>query len=109
MSRFTPPYLGAAYYPEAWPPEQVDEDIRLMLEAGMNVMRIAEFAWSSIEPREGRFELDWLRRVVDKLGDAGIATIMCTPSCTPPAWLTSLGQPALRRSCARRRARRPRG
>ena len=88
MSRFTPPYLGAAYYPEAWPSEQVDEDISLMLDAGMNVMRIAEFAWSSIEPQEGRFELDWLRRVVDKLGDAGIATIMCTPSCTPPAWLT---------------------
>lgn len=88
MSCFCPPYLGAAYYPEAWPLENVDEDIRLMLDAGMNVMRVAEFAWSSLEPEEGRFELDWLRRVVDKLGDAGIATIMCTPSCTPPAWLT---------------------
>ncbi len=88
MSRFSPPYLGSAYYPEAWPPEQVDEDVRLMLDAGLNVARIAEFAWSSIEPEEGRFELDWLRRVVDKLGDAGIATILCTPSCTPPAWLT---------------------
>jgi beta-galactosidase GanA len=81
--------LGAAYYPEAWPPEQVDEDIRLMLDAGLNVVRIAEFAWSSMEPEEGRFELGWLHRVVDKLGAAGIATIMCTPSCTPPAWLTA--------------------
>ena len=88
MSSFTPPYLGAAYYPEAWPPEQVDEDIRLMLDAGLNVVRIAEFAWSSMEPEEGRFDLDWLHRVVDKFGAAGIATIMCTPSCTPPAWLT---------------------
>lgn len=88
MTRFRPPYLGAAYYPEAWPPEQVDEDIRLMREAGLNAVRIAEFAWSSMEPEEGRFELDWLYRVVDKLGKAGIATILCTPSCTPPAWLT---------------------
>ncbi len=88
MSRFSPPFLGAAYYPEAWPPGQVDEDIRLMLDAGMNVMRVAEFAWSSLEPEEGRFKFDWLRTVVDKLGNAGIATIMCTPSCTPPAWLT---------------------
>ncbi len=88
MARFSPPYLGAAYYPEAWPPEQVDEDIRLMLDAGINVVRIAEFAWSSVEPEEDRVELDWLRRIVDKLGEAGIATIMCTPSCTPPAWLT---------------------
>jgi beta-galactosidase GanA len=88
VSRFKPPYLGAAYYPEAWPPEQVDEDVRLMLDAGLNAVRTAEFAWSSMEPEEGRFELGWLRRVVEKLGEAGIATIMCTPSCTPPAWLT---------------------
>jgi beta-galactosidase GanA len=88
MSRFQPPYLGAAYYPEAWPPEQVAEDIRLMLDAGLNAARIAEFAWSSLEPEEGRFALAWLQRVVEKLGDAGIATILCTPSCTPPAWLT---------------------
>ena len=59
-----------------------------MLEAGLNVVRMAEFAWSTIEPEEGRFELDWLHRVVEKLGDAGIATIMCTLSCTPPAWMT---------------------
>ena len=47
MGRFTPPYLGVAYYPEVWPQEQLDEDIRLMLEAGLNAVRIAEFAWSS--------------------------------------------------------------
>jgi len=40
MARFSPPYLGAAYYPEAWPPEQVDEDIRLMLDAGINLSLI---------------------------------------------------------------------
>ncbi len=89
MTRFSPPYLGAAYYPEAWPSELVDDDIRLMIDAGLNAVRVAEFAWSSMEPREGQIELGWLRRVVDKLGEAGIATIMCTPSCTPPAWLTA--------------------
>lgn len=50
---FKPPYLGSAYYPECWPLEQVDQDIELMLEAGLNVARIAEFAWSSMEPHEG--------------------------------------------------------
>ncbi len=81
-----PPYYGAAYYPEDWPESQIDEDIRLMKEAGMNVMRIAEFAWSRMEPEEGRFELDWLTRVIDKLGDAGIGVVMCTPGATPPVW-----------------------
>ena len=82
-----PPYLGAAYYPEDWPPEQIDEDIALMKQAGMNVMRVGEFAWSRMEPKEGVFDSHWLHLVVDKLAKAGIATIMCTPTCTPPVWL----------------------
>lgn len=88
MSAIKPPYLGAAYYPEDWPLEQVDEDIRLMKEAGMNVMRIGEFAWSRMEPQEGHYDFGWLHHVVDKLAEAGIATILGTPTCTPPAWLT---------------------
>ena len=43
-------YLGAAYYPEHWPEERWSEDIRLMQEANFNVARLAEFAWSSMEP-----------------------------------------------------------
>lgn len=88
MKEFTPPYLGAAYYPEDWPLEQIDQDIALMKQAGMNVMRIGEFAWSRMEPVEDQFELQWLHLVMEKLSDAGIATIMCTPTCTPPIWLT---------------------
>jgi beta-galactosidase GanA len=84
-----PPYLGAAYYPEDWPAQQVDEDIRLMKEAGMKVMRIGEFAWSHMEPTEGHFDFGWLHSVVEKLGRAGIVTIMGTPTATPPIWLTS--------------------
>jgi beta-galactosidase GanA len=88
-NRHSPPYFGAAYYPEAWPLEQVDEDIALMKKAGMNVMRIAEFAWSRMEPQEGQYDFAWLHTVVDKLGKAGLATILCTPTATPPAWLVS--------------------
>jgi len=87
MKQFEGPYLGAAYYPEDWPLEQIDEDIALMKQAGMNVMRIGEFAWSRMEPREGKFDFDWLHLVVDKLGQADIPTIMGTPTCTPPIWL----------------------
>jgi beta-galactosidase GanA len=80
--------LGAAYYPEDWPLELIDEDIELMKRARCNVMRIGEFAWSRMEPQEGQYDFDWLRLVVDKLGAAGIATVMGTPTCTPPAWLS---------------------
>ncbi len=88
MAHVDPPFYGAAYYPEDWPLEQIDEDVALMREAGMNVMRIGEFAWSRMEPSQGEYDLDWLHLVVEKLGAAGIGVIMCTPTCTPPAWLT---------------------
>ncbi|MDR0287744.1 MAG: beta-galactosidase [Clostridiales bacterium] len=88
LNSIKPPYVGAAYYPEVWPLDNVDEDIRQMKEAGCNVMRIGEFAWSSMEPEEGVYTFDWLHTVVDKLYAAGIATVLGTPTPTPPKWLT---------------------
>ena len=88
MNTIQPPYYGAAYYPEDWPLEQIDDDIALMKDAGMNVMRIGEFAWSRMEPREGEYDFAWLRLAVDKLTAAGIGVILGTPTCTPPAWLS---------------------
>ncbi|MDI6617803.1 MAG: beta-galactosidase [Clostridiales bacterium] len=82
------PYLGAAYYPEDWPFEEIDRDISMMKKAGINVVRIGEFAWSRMEPEEGVYDFKWLHNVVDKLSAADIAVIMCTPTCTPPVWLT---------------------
>ncbi|HSV74895.1 MAG TPA: beta-galactosidase [Chthonomonadales bacterium] len=88
MAIAEPPYLGAAYYPEAWPNEQVDEDIALMQRAGLTVARLGEFAWSRMERQEGDYEFGWLHHVLDRLEAAGIAAILCTPTCTPPVWLT---------------------
>ena len=80
-------YVGAAYYPEMWPESEVERDIARMKEAGVNVVRVAEFAWGKMEPEEGVFDFGWLERAVDKLAAAGIGVIMCTPTCTPPRWL----------------------
>lgn len=81
-------YFGNAWYPEHWPEERWPEDVRLMRELGMNVCRIAEFAWSTMEPIEGNYRLDWLERAVDLLHRNGIAVVLGTPTAAPPAWLT---------------------
>jgi len=80
-------YYGAAYYPEAWDSSQIDRDIRYMKDLNMNVMRIGEFAWSTMEPAEGQYNWKWLHRVVDKLKANGIDVILGTPTATPPAWM----------------------
>ena len=80
-------HVGAAYYPELWDESEIDKDIERCKALGLNVMRVGEFAWGKMEPREGEYEFDWLVAVVDKLYAAGIATVMCTPTCTPPRYL----------------------
>ncbi|HUW31270.1 MAG TPA: beta-galactosidase [Planctomycetota bacterium] len=82
-------YLGCAYYPEFWGPKRFAEDARLMREAGINVARIGEFAWCRMEPEEGAFTLDWLHDCVEALAKQKVDVLMCTPTATPPAWLTS--------------------
>lgn len=80
-------WLGAAYYPEMWDESEVDKDIEHCKSLGLNVMRVGEFAWGKMEPREGEFDFGWLLSVVDKLYANGIYTVMCTPTCTPPRWM----------------------
>ena len=80
-------YYGAAYYPEAWDFETVEEDIRLMKKANINVVRMSEFSWNLMEPTEGKYEFEWLQKVIDQLYEAGIEAVIGTPTATPPAWM----------------------
>jgi len=81
------PRLGVAYYPEQWPRDRWETDAALMAAAGIAVVRIAEFAWSRLEPSEGAFELDWLDEAIGVLADNGHEVILGTPTAAPPAWL----------------------
>ncbi len=80
-------HFGAAYYPEHWPEERWAEDIRLMQEASLTVVRMAEFAWSTMEPSAGQCNFAWLDRAIGKLAAAGIVSVLGTPTAAPPAWL----------------------
>ena len=80
-------YFGVAYYPEHWPEERWPLDAQMMQAAGLNGVRMGEFAWSKLEPTPGQYDFDWLDRAVDLLGRHGIQTMMCTPSRTPPPWV----------------------
>ena len=84
-----PLLLGSAWYPEQWPESRWDADLALMDAAGMHVVRIGEFAWSSEEPEEGRYTLDWLERAIAAAGRHHVMVVLGTPTDAPPAWLTS--------------------
>ncbi|MEM7241228.1 MAG: beta-galactosidase [Pseudomonadota bacterium] len=79
--------LGVCYYPEHWDESLWESDARRMADLGLTYVRIGEFAWSRIEPTEGKFAWDWLDRAVEVLGAAGLQVVMGTPSATPPRWV----------------------
>jgi beta-galactosidase len=81
--------LGVAYYPEQWPEERWPIDARLMAEAGIRVVRMAEFSWAMLEPQRGTFEFDWLDRAVSLLAERRIDVVLGTPTAAPPAWLSA--------------------
>src|SRR5512132_353328 len=78
---------GVDYYPEHWPEERWPTDARLMAEAGFNLVRLAEFAWSRLEPRAGEYEFAWLDRALEVLAGQGIRAVLGTPTASPPPWL----------------------
>lgn len=85
-----PPLLvGAAWYPEQWPESQWEPDLALMEAAHIHVVRVAEFAWSSMEPSEGNYQLDWLERAIALAAKHHICVVLGTPTAAPPAWMTS--------------------
>ncbi len=81
--------FGVPYYPEHWSQSDRLQDVDRMKAADVNVVRMAEFAWDRIEPNRGKLDFSLFDETIDRLGRAGIATILCTPTATPPRWLTA--------------------
>jgi len=79
--------FGAAYYAEYQPYERLTTDLDLMAEAGFSVIRVGESVWSTWEPEDGRFELDWLQPVLDEAHARDISVIIGTPTYAVPPWL----------------------
>jgi beta-galactosidase len=79
--------IGSYYYPEQWPHEYWARDIKKMAEVGFDFTHFGEFAWTFIEPEEGKFDFKWLDEALELAHQNGIKVIMCTSSPTPPIWL----------------------
>lgn len=82
-------FYGVAYYDEYMPEDRLAKDIALMQETGINVVRIAESTWSTLEPQEDEYNFYYIDRVLDAMHAAGIAVIIGTPTYAVPAWLVA--------------------
>lgn len=78
---------GVCYFPEHWDREQWETDVKRMKEAGIEYVRMAEFAWNQMEPKSGEYDFGWLEEAVELIGNHGMQAVLCTPTATPPKWL----------------------
>ncbi len=79
--------IGVVYYPEQWDRSIWEADADLMQKSGVKIVRMAEFAWCRIEPREGVFEFAWLDEAIEIFAKRDIEIFLCTPTNCPPLWL----------------------
>lgn len=79
--------FGADYYPEQWTPKDWEEDLLIMKDMGLSRVRLAEFSWALMEPKEGKFDFSFWLKILDLVHKHGMDAILGTPTATFPPWL----------------------
>ena len=79
--------FGVYYYPEQWPQDQWERDLKNIKKLGFDFTHFAEFSWAYLEPEEGRFDFTWLDQAIELAEKQGLKIILCTPTPAPPAWM----------------------
>ncbi len=79
--------IGVDYYPEQWDKSMWNSDAELMAKTGVKLVRIGEFAWAKLEPKDGEFDFAWLDEVIQIFSKYSIEVVLCTPTNCPPLWL----------------------
>ena len=89
---------GGDYNPDQWldRPDILEEDVRMMKKAGVNCVTLGVFSWAAYEPEEGKFNFEWMEKIIENLYQNGIYTILSTPSGARPAWLDAKYLEAMR-------------
>jgi len=88
-------WYGGDYNPEQWDSSVWKEDVDLMRQAGVNLVTVGVFSWSSLEPSPGEYQFGWLDQVLDLLHAGGVSVDLATPTASPPPWFSRLHPEAL--------------
>ena len=80
---------GGDYNPEQWlhSPEILEKDIEYFKKAKINEVSLGIFSWAVLEPVEGEFHFEWMEKIIDRLYENGISTILATPTGARPRWM----------------------
>lgn len=96
---------GGDYNPEQWldRPDILEKDIEYFKKAHVNVVSVGIFSWSMLEPEEGKYDFDWLEKIINDLYDNGISVFLATPTGARPKWMADKYPEVLRVEADRHR------
>ena len=78
--------IGTAYYPDYFPPSDWPGDLDRMKAAGIECVRILEFAWSWYQPEPDRWCWGGLDDFLEQVLKREMKVCLATPTATPPPW-----------------------
>ncbi|VTR75436.1 beta-galactosidase [Cellulomonas hominis] len=81
--------FGCDWNPEQWDRSVWREDVRLMRDAGVDLVAVNVFGWSQVEPRPGEYDFRDLDEVMDLLAEHGVRANLGTGTASTPPWLTT--------------------
>ena len=89
MKNFVLPdiYFGGDYTPEHFPKDVMEEDMRLMKKAAVNIATLNVFTWGQLQPNEETWTFQWLDEVMDTLAENGVYADLGTATASTPAWM----------------------
>lgn len=68
-------------------------DAQRMANASISHVRISEFDWALLEPRDGHYDWSLLDKSIDVLGAHGLKVILATPTAAPPSESNAAAEP----------------
>ena len=80
--------LGVCYYPEQWPEDLWEEDLKRVRSCGIEIVRIGDFCWTLCEAQEGQYDFSLIERFLALCEKQGMKVILCTPTAVPPIWMS---------------------
>ena len=83
--------IGVYYYPEQWPRSQWQRDFDNIAAMKLQIVHMGEFAWHTMEPKEGQIQLDWLSECVEMAANESWMSFSARrPLFRPTGWRKSI-------------------
>lgn len=78
---------GGDYNPEQWPEETWEEDMRLLKDAGINIVTLNVFSWAAVQRDDDTYDFERLDRIMKLVKENGLLVCMATGTGAHPAWM----------------------